>query len=163
MKEERVYVESGKYWVTDGYLDPITEEGLELLFIDGTRERYPYVEKVVEGKTIYDVDIPFNFRRATDEEYKKFYMERGWLFLRQEVEVIKGKTLEIGSKHIIKKFYTYIVPGTKNKVGVDYVVFEDGSKINIENIKPTCELKEGVKQFFEFKHGYNVGGSRRIR
>ena len=149
MEEIKVVIKCDNYHVSYDYFsdgcDPIIEEGLEFEFIDGSRERVAYQ---LEGDT-YIANIPFNYRMATKEEKQLYYMKKGHLFKGQEVEIVKGRKLPIGSKHIIKSFYRYNVAGTYGHCYTDYVVFEDGTKTDVMNIRPTCELNEGVDFFYE--------------
>ena len=163
MSKEKIYIESGKYWITDTALDSSSEEGLALLLDDGSEELFPYIEKELEGKIVHELDIPFKFRKATEEEYKKFYMERGALFIGQEVEIIAKGSAQNGRKYKIIRFCGSRMRDNKGRQTLTHVLFEDGSRYHIKEIKPTCKLIKGTDSFYEFKYGFKVGGAKRSR
>lgn len=100
---------------------------------------------------------------ANKDEIKQTALKFGYVCAGQEVEVTKGKTLPIGSKHTIDKFFTYKVNGTYGKCDVNYTVFTDGTKININNIKPVgIELFQNTTTCLQYSDkwylNFNLGG-----
>lgn len=126
-------------------LAPIDWEGYKVLFSDGSI------------KVVDDLDEVKEYARASVEEYKDFYRERNYLFVGDEVEIIKGRKIPIGEHKIVENFYTYQVQGTYGHNQTKYVIFSDGTKtdiINVKNVK--CKyLDEQAKQFTS---GYHLSG-----
>ena len=51
------------------------------------------------------------------------------------VEIIKGRKIPLGERKIVKYGYRYQIRGTYGHGYVDYLVFTDGTKTAIDNIK----------------------------
>ncbi|WP_300924576.1 hypothetical protein [uncultured Clostridium sp.] len=142
-------IEFGYVWKCENFdsLAPITKKGTRFLLDNNTQEIY-----------WDDEEIP-TYPIASLDEKKDFYKREGFLFPGQEVEIVRGRTLPIGSKKVIDKFFTYEVKGTYGHTNIEYVIFTDGTKSAIKNIKPTCELnKKDKKYFHKFQGGYCMSG-----
>lgn len=139
-------IDYGKVWTCSNMdnLAPIDWEGYKVLFSDGSI------------KVIDDLNEMSKYERANIEEYKDFYRERNFIFIGDEVEIIKGKKLPIGEHKIVEKFFTYDVAGTYGHQQTKYVVFSDGTKTDIKNIRNIrCINDEHAK---EFTTGYCLSG-----
>ena len=140
-------IDYGKVWTCENMDDlaPITWEGYKVLFSDGSIE------------VIDDLDEVSKYERANIEEYKDFYRERNFIFVGDEVEIIKGRKLPIGEHKIVEGFYTYQVPGTYGHKQTEYIIFTDGSKtdiVNVRNVK--CKQPDGRAK--KFTIGYSLSG-----
>ena len=140
-------IDYGNVWTCENMdnLSPIDWEGYKVLFSDGSI------------KVIDNLDEVSEYAVASEEEVKEFYRERNYLFIGDEVEIIKGKKFPIGEHKIVKYFYTYTVPGTYGHKETDYVVFEDGTKTNIVNVK-NSKCKEPDCLAKQFDGGYILCG-----
>lgn len=121
-------------------LAPIIWEGYEVLFDDNTRK-------------LFD-SIPAEYEKATEEETKIFYNKNGFVFVGDVVEVVKGRTIPKGTKKQIKAFFDYKVSYNNT---IEYVVFTDGTKTNITNIK---HPKNQTNYTFKFERGFDIGGRK---
>lgn len=146
MKELKI-IDYGNVWTCENMdnLAPIDWEGYKVLFSDGSI------------KTIDDLAEVREYARASVEEYKDFYRERNYLFVGDEVEIIKGRKIPVGEHKIVEDFFIYEVKGTYGHQQTKYVVFTDGTKTDIRNIRNIkCKyLNERAKQF---TRGYSLSG-----
>lgn len=140
-------IDYGKVWTCSNMdnLAPITWEGYKVLFSDGSIE------------VIDDLDEVSEYERANIEEYKDFYREKNYLFIGDEVEIIRGRKLPIGEHKIIKDFFIFEVKGTYGHKQTEYVIFTDGTKTDIANVRNVkCKITlAGPKKFVS---GYNLSG-----
>lgn len=140
-------IDYGKVWTCKNMnnLAPINWKGYKVLFSDG------------KIKVINSLDEVSEYERATIEEYKDFYRERNYLFIGDEVEIIKGKKIPIGEHKIVEDFYTYQVPETCGHKQTEYVIFADGTKTDIMNVRNLkCNQPDGCAK--KFNKGYNLSG-----
>ena len=140
-------IDYGRVWTCENMdnLAPIDWEGYKVLFSDGSIE------------VIDDLDEVSEYERANIEEYKDFYRERNYLFIGDEVEVIKGRKLPIGEHKIIKDFFIFEVKGTYGHKQTEYVIFTDGTKTDIRNVK-SVKCKQSDERTKKFTNGYNLSG-----
>lgn len=103
-------------------LAPICWEGYCVLFSDNTCE-------------IIDKGFEIRNRMANEREKKDFARRLGYVFEGDTVEIVKGRKLPIGEHKIVKDAYRYEVPNTYGHSYTDYLVFTDGTKTNIDNVK----------------------------
>lgn len=139
-------IDYGRVWTCENMdlLAPIDWEGYRVLFSDGT------------SKLIDDLDELKEYPRASKEEVFDFYESRNFIYIGSEVEIIKGRKIPIGEHKIVKDFYTYEVPGTYGHQKTKYIIFTDGTKTDIYNVK---NIKNNSKELpKEFKGGYNLSG-----
>ena len=144
---KKLIIDYGKVW-TCGNMDnlaPIDWEGYKVLFNDGSI------------KVIDDLDEVCEYERANIEEYKDFYRQRNFIFIGDEVEIIKGRKLPIGAHKTVDKFFIYDVAGTYGHKQTKYVVFTDGTKTDIKNIR-NIKCINNVEYPKEFTSGYNLSG-----
>lgn len=148
--EEKI-IAVGYAWTCENMdtLAPINWEGYEVLT---NKDRRFLVDDLNE----------LNMSKASKEETTEFLKKLGYLFKGQEVEIIAGRKLPKGERHIIKDFSTFILPNTYNKVSRKYVNFEDGTRTAITNIKPTCETFNGCNYFTQWEGSVEklVGGRK---
>ena len=146
MKELKI-IDYGNVWTCENMdnLAPINWKGYKVLFSDGSI------------KVIDDLDEVREYERATEEEYKDFYRERNYLFVGDEVEIIKGRKIPIGEHKIVEDFYTYQVPGTYGHKQTEYIIFTDGSKTDIVNVR-NVKCKRPDEQAKKFTIGYSLSG-----
>lgn len=139
-------IDVGRVWTCENLdsLSPINWEGWNVLFSDG-------LTQVVDS-----LDEIKNYEKATKEEVKDFYRQRNFIFVGDEIEIIKGRKLPIGEIKIVKSFYTYTVNGTYGHDTTKYVVFTDGTKTAIQNVRNVKAI--GQEYPIEFKQGYNLSG-----
>lgn len=132
----------GKYWVCDSMdlLAPITETGTEILTASGEYMLFKEGEKLPP------------FIMASEEEKKAYLNNNGIVFIGDAVVVVKGKLK--GAKKTISGFFKYIVPNTYNKTYTDYLIFDDGTKTNINN----CLINGTKCLIFREKPEIRVGG-----
>lgn len=99
---------------------------------------------------VYDYDDPWyemtydevaSLPRATDEVMKLYNHFKGIIQEGDLVKIVKGRKFVGELKRVTKKF-EFKVPHTKN-ITVDYLVFEDGSKVTEFN----CELIHEYKRY----------------
>lgn len=118
----KIVIETGNAWRCEN-MDlnaPITEEYIVVLLSDGSTEAY---------------DERQEYRFATDEEYKQYYHSIGCIFVGDCIKVIKGRNIPKGTLKTVKSFYRYYIAGTYKHSYVDYVVFDDGTKTSIQNVR----------------------------
>lgn len=115
-------------------LAPITEEGSAVLFDDNTTKIFWNNEKMPR------------FEKATDEEAQHFWEKRGYIFPGNIVEIFKGRKF-VGEFKTVSSFFRFEVPGTFGHQYTDYVVFDDGTRVNIKNIRPIVKLFDNVDLF----------------
>ena len=144
---EKIVIENGNYWRCENLdnLAPITEEGVVLLLDNGTREFISENE---------NVNLK-NYRKATEEEYKHFYHKNGHIFKNDNVLIVSGRKIPKGTIKKVKDFYTYNIPGTFGHAFTDYIVFDDDTKTNIQNVRVLGY--ENVTYVTEFKP-INISG-----
>lgn len=136
-------------------LAPIEEEGALVLFDDNTTQFFPY--KIVNGVKTNNLG---NYEYATQDELRLFINRRGAVVEGDTVIIFKGRKM-VGETKTIDEFFQYNVEGTYGHVYVNYAVFTDGTKCNLQNCKPA--LPDGINFFDEeevlkygtFK-GYNI-------
>lgn len=124
-------------------LAPIIWEGYELLLNDGSH------------KLISDIEQQ-NYRHATEQEYKDFYRAQGHLFPGDEVIIVKGRKIPIGSHKYIEEIKELCVPNTYGKITYKKVVFTDGTYTYLENIKSVIAPDRDAVEHFKF----NIGGRK---
>lgn len=78
---------------------------------------------------------------AVTKLYKHF---NGEIQIGDEVKIIKGRKFKNEIKQI-EKMFDYTIPNTYGKIVVKYLVFTDGTKVNIDN----CEL---IKNYEKYKN-----------
>ena len=98
-----------------------------------------------------------NFEQATDEEIKRFYQEENYIFEGDIIEIIAGKKIQIGERKKVKSFFTYTPYEAYGHHATKYVVFTDGTKTNILNIKNINSKFNNTAK--EFEHAWNLDGS----
>lgn len=135
MKQVARYVERNYWNDAMSWDDPIHHWGWKYTLVDGSvvdveilLDKWIFVNKEDEEK--YS-----GFELASVEEIRDYYRRRGYIFIGDEVEVKKGRTLPIGSKHIVKGYKEFAVAGTYGHEIVKYLYFTDGTKISIKNVK----------------------------
>lgn len=140
--ENKKIVTLGKWWACDNLdlLSSITEQGIAVLYTDGTTE---FLE---EGET------PCTTERATETEKKALGNSLGIVYKGDNITIVKGKLK--GTNKVASGFYKFIVPNTYGKVYTDYLLFEDGTKTNIKN----CSISGKAVIKFEEKPFFCVGG-----
>lgn len=140
-------IDYGKVWTCENMDDlaPINWEGYKVLFSDG------------EIKVINSLDEIIEYERANTEEYKDFYRERNFIFVGDEVEIIKGRKLPIGEHKIVEDFYIYKVPDTYGHKQTEYIIFADGTKTDIVNVK-NVKCKMTLAHPKKFVSGYSLSG-----
>lgn len=125
----------------------INWQGYSILFNDNTSV---IVEKN-ENLNCYEI--------ASKQERKDFARSLGYIFEGDMVEIIKGRKIPLGERKIVKYGYRYQIRGTYGHCYVDYLVFTDGTKTAIDNIKQVnVELFENavfrfVKDIPIFQYG----------
>ena len=136
-------IEFGNAWKCENMdnFAPICWEGYEVLFSDGSR-------KLTDTQ-------PTAEEMATEEEKKAFYQSLGALFVGDVVEVVKGRTIPKGTRKTISRFFDYKISYNQH---IQYVVFTDGSKINIDNIKGVLNTENNLS--FKFERAFSVGGRK---
>lgn len=141
--ETKKVIDYGRVWSCENMdnLAPINWEGYKVLFDDGTIEI---------------VDSLKGFEKATEEETKDFYQRKNFIFKNDKVVIVKGKKLPLGEQKTVEKFFDYIIPNTYGKRIIKYVLFTDGTKTNIKNIKNAKAT--GEEQAQEFVAGYCLNG-----
>ena len=135
-------IQYSKAWKCDSMdlLSNIVWEGYEVLFDDNTRE-------------LFD-SIPTEYEQATETEIKDFCNSLGFVFVGDFVEIIKGRNIPKGTEKQIKSFFDYKVCYNNT---IEYVVFTDGTKTNINNIK---HKKSKFDYAFKFNENFNIGGRK---
>lgn len=128
------------WWTCDNLdtLTPINKSGIAILLHDGTVEYYE------------DNQVIPNYAEATEDDIKALAHSRGFYFIGDTVDIVKGK-LKGTSKRIVNEF-KYVVPNTYGHVYTDYLVFDDGTKTNIRN----CQINN-VTVITKF-NGFHIGG-----
>lgn len=141
--ENKKVIDYGRVWTCENMdnLAPIDWEGYKVLFSDGSTEI---------------VDSLKGFERATEEEIKDFYQKRNFIFKNDKIVVIKGRKLPLGEQKTVERFFDYEIPNTYGKRIAKYVVFTDGTKTDIKNIKNIKAT--GEEQAKEFTTGYCLSG-----
>lgn len=117
----------GNYWVCSNMdtLAPIIEEGVEYLLSDGRRVR------INDHHTEEDLKELKGLCMATVEERKQFAsQEYGYIFKGQKVVIKRGRKYLNEIKEV-KGYYRYEVPGTYGRQYTEYLLFTDGTKVNI--------------------------------
>lgn len=140
-------IDYGRVWTCENMdnLAPIDWEGYKVLFSDG------------EVQIVGDLSEIKEYQKASEKEIRDFYRERNFIFIGDEVEVVKGRKLPIGEHKIVKDFFIYDVNGTYGHRKVKYVAFIDGTKTDIRNIK-NIKCKNDMEYPKEFIDGYNLSG-----
>lgn len=140
-------IDYGRVWTCENMdnLAPINWEGYKVLFSDGPIE------------VIDDLNEVSEYEKANIEEYKDFYRERNYLFIGDEVEIIRGKKIPIDEHKVVEDFYIYSVPGTYGHKQTEYVIFADGTKTDIINVR-NVKCKQPNERAKKFTNGYNLSG-----
>ena len=118
-------------------LAPICWEGYCVLFDDNTC-------KIVDEHS----DVDYNM--ANEQEQKDFARRLGYVFEGDAVEIVKGRGLPIGEHKIVKDTYRYTVANTYGRCFTDYLVFTDGTKTNIDNVKQVNVNPFGKNVYLRF-------------
>jgi hypothetical protein len=149
MREVLKYV-SKKYWDDSmGWDEPIYHQGFYYVLLNDEtikfEQKYSHYDSKTNTKYYEMICLDeekwankgktYELVEASEEECKEYLRKKGYVFVGDEVEVIKGRTLPIGSKHTIRKYYEYDIPGTYGHQKVCYLYFTDGTKINIDNVR----------------------------
>lgn len=126
---------------------PINWGGYNVLFDDNTSS--------IVGKAYINV-----YEMASEEEKKDFARRLGYVFEGDIVETVKGRKIPIGERKIVKSSYKYEVRGTYGHIFTEYLVFSDGSKTNINNVKPVNIrlFNNGYLRFAEKLPSFYRGG-----
>lgn len=152
MENKKFIIDIGEVWECEDSLAPISWEGYQVLFNDGSRI---LVDSLSEAE---------NYREATEEEAKEFYRSLNFLFVGDEVVIIKGRKIPLGEHKVIKGFSKFVVPNTYGKRYTDYVHFTDGTKTNIRNVRNVKANDSLIKSMgrpniaIEFENGINLSG-----
>lgn len=155
MREVIKYV-SKKYWNDAmGWDEPIYHQGFYYVLLNDETIKFErkntkydsetntqYYEEICLDEKYLNSGKKYTLKKASEEECKEYLRRKGYVFVGDEVEVIKGRTLPIGSKHTIRKYYEYDIPGTYGHQKVCYLYFTDGTKINIYNVKHSSSQSE---------------------
>lgn len=118
----------GFYWVCENMdlLAPIIETGMEYLLSDGTIRRVP--DNVIE-----DDDPLATMEYATEADKKAFAsQEYGTIFKGDTIVIKRGRKM-VGETKVVKGYYRYDVPGTYGHQYTEYLLFTDGTKVNIQH------------------------------
>lgn len=114
------------YWKCSNMdtLAPIIEEGIEYLLSDSTRI---LVKDGTEDPRLDNIEF------ATKEEKMAYARTNyGIIFNGDIVTIKRGRKMVGETKKVVNGFRFYI-DGTYGKKYTDYVVFEDGTKVNIDH------------------------------
>ena len=132
----------GRWWSCDSLdlLANITEQGLAVLYTDGS------TEFLKEG------EAPCTTEKANEAEKRALGNSLGIVYNGDAITIVKGKLK--GANKVVSGFYKFIVPNTYGKVYTDYLLFEDGTKTNINN----CLINGKRIIKFENKPFFRVGG-----
>ncbi len=117
-------IKKSKYWICDN-MDiwaPIIEEGMMYLLSDGTIQKFK--------NNVTDDNIK-NMPYATKEEQQAYASKTyGYIFKGDTVKINRGRKM-VGEIKTVKGHYRYYVNGTYEKCYTDYLIFTDGTKVNI--------------------------------
>lgn len=130
-------IDFGRAWTCENLdaLAPINWEGYLILLSDGTFERIEY-------------DDLENYQMASNSEVKEYWQRKGYLYVGDTVEIIKGRKIAIGEIKIIDSFKYIEIPGTYGKKKCTYVIFKDGTACNINNVKGlNADINTTPKEF----------------
>lgn len=105
-------------------LAPITEKGVIYLLSDGTTRKFK------DG--VIDDDFK-KLPHANDEELKSFASQKYNIIFKGDNVVIKRGRKMLGEVKTVKGYYKYVVSGTYGKCYIGYLLFTDGTKVNINH------------------------------
>ena len=117
--------ENGGCYITGTFYNPDTDE-----YFDTCIRDYDYADKSRDKDELYYK--PFN-----EEVAKMFYHKFGKIYVGDTVEVYKGRKVPKGTIGTVNKIYDW-----KDQYGrtqATYVVFNDGTKTNINNCRLIVE------------------------
>ena len=125
MKNELKIIRTGNYWKCANMdtLAPIIEEGIMYLFNDGSKKKFK--DYVIDDETM---TIPY----ATKEEQQAYASKvYGYIFKGDKIIINRGRKM-VGEIKTVKGYYKYNVNGTYGKCYTEYLLFTDGTKVNID-------------------------------
>ena len=132
--ESPVIIATGRTWHCENMdlLAPIDKEGTTYLFSNG--EQHILWDDDEVDNNPEDVVKLFNEARSATEEERKQYARivRGAIFKGDKVVINRGRKM-VGEVKIALREYRYDVANTYGHVCVHYLVFEDGTKVNIDH------------------------------
>lgn len=133
-------IASGSYWICENMdnLAPIIETGMMYLLSDGSTRKFQ--DNIIED------DDPFNLLEYANETEKKAYasQEYGTIFKGDKVVIKRGRKM-VGEIKEVKGYYRYDVDGTYGKVYTEYLLFTDGTKVNINHCDVVGVTHKNVK------------------
>ena len=138
-------IDYGKVWTCENMdlLAPIEWEGYKVLLSDG-------------NIIVVDDLSSLCYEKANNEEVCDFYRARNYVFVGDEIEIINGKKLPIGTHKIVSGFFDFVVSGTYGHKQTKYVCFTDGTKTAIQNVKNV--KAQGNETAHQFTTGYLLSG-----
>ena len=145
MKDLKI-IDYGRVWTCENMdlLAPINWEGYKVLLSDGST-------------IVVDDMSTLCYEKANNEEVCDFYRSQNFIFVGDEVEVVKGRKIPVGTHKIVSGFFDFVVPGTYGHNQTEYVCFTDGTKTDIKNIKNVM-CKQAGTSAKKFTVGYNLSG-----
>lgn len=114
----------------------------------------PFTLEVKSGVT-YDADDPRNENeelanvRSWDDATKLYNHYKGIIQVGDLVAINRGRKYKGETKRVVKEF-TYKIDGTYGHGDIDYLVFEDGTKV----AKHNCDLVKNYDELFEKLSGH---------
>ena len=132
------------YWIcaNNDLLATIIEKGYIYLMSDGS--------KITDKSK--EFDIVKNSEWASEQEIKEFAQKHyHYIFKGDTVIINRGRKYK-GEEKVVKGTCRFYVDGSYNKVYTDYLLFTDGTKVNINH----CDVK-GIqmdKEFYNEKEYY---------
>lgn len=134
--ESPVVIKTSPCWTCENMdlLAPIDKEGTVYLF--SNNEQHIIWDNDQAGFDNLAPEVQEMFqksRAATEEEVKQFArIVRGAIFKGDKVVINRGRKM-VGEQKIAFREYRYDVANTYGHVCVHYLVFEDGTKVNIDH------------------------------
>ena len=122
--------ERGGSYVTATFFNPITKESFERVVYD-----YDDVRVEMDAGVLYSMSI--------DDEVRSMWLHhRGIIQVGDLVQINRGRKFK-GEQKRVKKEFTFIVDGTYGHGDVEYLVFEDGTKV----AKHNCDLVKEYERY----------------
>lgn len=128
-------IDYGRVWTCENMdlLAPINWQGYNVLLSDG-------------NIIVVDDLSTLCYEKANNEEVCDFYRSQNFIFVGNEVEVVKGRKLPVGIHKIVSGFFDFVVPGTYGHNQTEYVCFTDGTKTDIKILKMLSANKQAYQQ-----------------
>lgn len=159
---EKKIIAHGKYWVCENMdnLAPIIETGTEYLLSDDSTIRIK--DNNFDDADKSKIEQITNLETATLEEKMNYARKKFSVIYKGDIVVVKRGRKYVGETKEVKGYYRYDVAGTYGHAYTEYLLFTDGTKVNINHcdtigVDYEPYIYQGKEYFFRrYEEAFNI-------